>query len=61
MLVNKTTDFDLALLLKWILSRSHLSPETADFFKYVSQSGYHTHGSSLKFMWSLENRADIYP
>lgn len=44
-----------------IISRSHPSPETAGFLHRFHHPVIIPMGSSLKFMWILENRADIYP
>lgn len=44
-----------------IVSRSHISPETDNFLNRFHHPVITAMGSSLKFMWILENRADIYP
>jgi 3'(2'), 5'-bisphosphate nucleotidase len=44
-----------------VASRSHLSPETADFIRQFSHVQLTTMGSSLKFMLLAEGKADIYP
>lgn len=44
-----------------VASRSHLSPETADFIKQFPNVQLTTMGSSLKFMLLAEGKADIYP
>lgn len=44
-----------------IVSRSHPSKETNDFIKQFSEVEIISLGSALKFMWLLENKADVYP
>lgn len=44
-----------------VSSRSHLSPETADFIAQYPQAECISMGSSLKFMLIAEGTADIYP
>src|SRR5690606_29016393 len=44
-----------------MVSRSHPSPETTHFSNRFQHPVIIPLGSSLKFMWILENKADIYP
>ncbi|TPE46270.1 3'(2'),5'-bisphosphate nucleotidase CysQ [Pontibacter mangrovi] len=44
-----------------VASRTHLSPETADFIKRFPGADTLSMGSSLKFMLLAEGKADLYP
>ncbi|WP_266205945.1 3'(2'),5'-bisphosphate nucleotidase CysQ [Pontibacter kalidii] len=47
--------------LTLIASRTHLSPETADFIRHFPTADIISMGSSLKFMLLAEGKADLYP
>ena len=44
-----------------VASRSHMSVETKEFIRQLSNVALTSMGSSLKFMLLLEEQADIYP
>jgi 3'(2'), 5'-bisphosphate nucleotidase len=47
--------------LTMIASRTHQSPETAEFMQRFPTAGISSMGSSLKFMLLAEGKADLYP
>lgn len=58
---NHLKDFLQKKQTRIIVSRSHPSPGTTHFLNRFKEAITIPLGSSLKFMWILENRADIYP
>jgi 3'(2'), 5'-bisphosphate nucleotidase len=58
---NHLKDFLQKKQTRIMVSRSHPSPETTHFLNRFPQVVIIPLGSSLKFMWILENRADVYP
>jgi 3'(2'), 5'-bisphosphate nucleotidase len=58
---NHLKDFLQKKQTRIMVSRSHPSPGTTHFLNRFQQAVIIPLGSSLKFMWILENKADIYP
>lgn len=56
---NQFSDSDAGLRL--VASRSHLSPETAEWISKFREPQTVSMGSSMKFMLVADGRADIYP
>ena len=44
-----------------MVSRSHMSPETSDYVNKLTNPKLISCGSSLKFLYIADNKADIYP
>ena len=47
--------------LRVVVSRSHMSPETSDYVNKLTNPKLISCGSSLKFLYIADNKADIYP
>ena len=47
--------------LRVVVSRSHMSEETSDYVNKLTNPELISCGSSLKFLYIADNKADIYP
>ena len=47
--------------LRVVVSRSHMNNETAEYLKKLNKPQLISCGSSLKFLYIADNKADIYP
>ena len=47
--------------LRVVVSRSHINDETNEYIKKLNQPKLISCGSSLKFLYIADNKADIYP
>ena len=47
--------------LRIVVSRSHMSDETAEYVNKLKDPKLISCGSSLKFLYIADNKADIYP